>query len=189
MINTYEQVEFVSAAGLRQWLAANHDSVRGIWAVTYKKAVADKHLSYEALVREALCFGWIDGQARSVDQDRTSLLLTPRRAGSGWSRPNKIRVAELEAAGLLRPAGIAAIEAARADGSWSLLDSVESITEPDDLRAALDAVPAARANWDAFSNSAKKSGLLKLVTTKRPETRAKWVASIVDAAARGSRPG
>lgn len=189
MSNTYEQVEFVAAADLRGWLSAHHATVPGIWAVTYKKSAGERHLSYEALVREVLCFGWIDGQARGVDSERTSLLLTPRRRGSGWSRPNKIRVAELAAGGLLQPAGIAAIERAKADGSWSLLDSVEDLIEPDDLRLALDAVAAARVNWDAFPKSAKRAGLQKLVTVKRAETRAKWVASIVDAAARGSRPG
>ena len=93
----YEQVEFTSAPRLRAWLAEHHDSVRGIWAVTYKRSAGERHLTYEALVREALCYGWIDGQARGVDESRTSLLLTPRRPGSGWSRPNKIRIAELEA--------------------------------------------------------------------------------------------
>ena len=157
--------------------------------MTFKKAAGERYVSYEALVREALCFGWIDGQARGVDELRSSLLLTPRRSGSGWSRPNKIRVAELEAAGLMQPAGRAAIAAAQESGSWGLLDPVEALIEPDELRDALDANPAARAAWDAFPKSAKRLGLMKIVTAKRPETRAKWVASIVDAAARGSRPG
>ena len=123
MSSSYEQVEFTSAADCGAWLEQNHARVRGIWAVTYKKGAGERHLTYEALVREALCFGWIDGQARGIDEFRTSLLLTPRRPGSGWSRPNKIRIAELEAAGLLAPAGIAAIEAAKASGSWTLLDT------------------------------------------------------------------
>ena len=97
-------------------------------------SAGERHLSYEALVREALCFGWIDGQARGVDELRSSLLLTPRRSGSAWSRPNKIRIAELEAAGLLTPAGIAAIEAAKASGSWTLLDTVEAGIEPPEFR-------------------------------------------------------
>ncbi|HEY5848899.1 MAG TPA: YdeI/OmpD-associated family protein [Microlunatus sp.] len=184
----YEQVEFTSAPQLRAWLAEHHDSVRGIWAVTYKRSAGERHLTYEALVREALCYGWIDGQARGVDESRTSLLLTPRRPGSGWSRPNKIRIAELEAAGLLEPAGIAAIEAAKASGSWTLLDSVEAGIEPPELASALDADPAARRHWDAFPKSARRAALEWVATAKRDETRAKRVAEIVRLSAQNERP-
>ncbi len=188
MSSTYEQVEFTSATDLREWLAENHASVPGIWAVTYKKAAGEKYLSYEALVREALCFGWIDGQARGVDALRSSLLLTPRRPGSGWSRPNKIRIVELEAAGLLRPAGLAAIAAAKESGSWTLLDTVEALLEPEELRVALDAEPSARTHWDGFPRSAKRASLEWIVTAKRPETRAKRIAEIVRAASENRRP-
>ena len=184
----YEQVEFTSAAELRSWLSEHHDRVRGIWAVTYKRSAGERHLTYEALVREALCFGWIDGQARGVDESRSSLLLTPRRPGSGWSRPNKIRIAELEAAGLLEPAGIAAIDAAKASGSWTLLDSVEAGIEPPELQAALDADPAARRHWDAFPRSARRAALEWVATAKREETRVKRVAEIARLSAQNVRP-
>lgn len=184
----YEQVEFMSAPQLRAWLAEHHATVRGIWAVTYKRAAGERHLPYEALVREVLCFGWIDGQARGVDESRSSLLLTPRRPGSGWSRPNKIRIVELEAAGLLEPAGIAAIEAAKASGSWTLLDSVEAGIEPPELRAALDADPAARQHWDAFPRSARRAALEWVATAKRDETRSKRIAEIVRQSAQNLRP-
>lgn len=188
MSSSYEQVEFTSAAELRAWLEEHQADVQGIWAVTYKKGAGERHLPYEALVREALCFGWIDGQARGVDEQRSSLLLTPRRPGSGWSRPNKIRIAELEAAGLLRPAGIAAIEAAKASGSWTLLDTVEAGIEPDELKAALDADPAAREYWDAFPRSARRAALEWVATAKRDDTREKRIAAIVESSARNVRP-
>jgi uncharacterized protein YdeI (YjbR/CyaY-like superfamily) len=184
----YPQVEFTSAAELRAWLHDNHATVRGIWAVTYKKAAGERHLPYEALVREALCYGWIDGQARGVDETRSSILLTPRRPGSGWSRPNKIRIAELEAAGLLATAGIAAIEAAKAAGTWELLDSVEAGIEPDELAAALDADQQARRHWDAFPRSARRAALEWVATAKRPDTRAKRIAEIVRLSAENTRP-
>lgn len=180
----YPQVEFTSAAELRSWLAEHHDSVRGIWAVTFKKAAGERHLTYEALVREALCFGWIDGQARSVDAQRSSLLLTPRRPGSGWSRPNKIRIDELEAAGLLEPPGLAVIAAAKENGSWTLLDDVEDLIEPAELRTALDADPAARAGWNGYTRSARKAALTAIAMAKRPETKSKKIASIVELARR-----
>jgi uncharacterized protein YdeI (YjbR/CyaY-like superfamily) len=184
----YDQVEFTSAEELRSWLQAHHAIVPGIWAVTYKKAAGDRHLTYENLVREALCFGWIDGQARGVDAERSSLLLTPRRPGSGWSRPNKIRIAELEAQGLMAPAGQAAVAAAKASGTWTLLDSVEEGIEPDDLRAALDADPSARQHWDAFPRSAKRAALAWIATAKRPETRANRVSETVRSSAQNRRP-
>ena len=188
MSSSYEQVEFTSATELRRWLEQNHAAVRGIWAVTYKKGAGERHLTYEALVREALCFGWIDGQARGIDEFRTSLLLTPRRSGSGWSRPNKIRITELEAAGLLAPAGIAAIEAAKASGSWTLLDTVEAGIEPPELTAALDADPAARRHWDAFPRSARRAALEWVATAKRPETQANRIAEIARLSAQNIRP-
>ena len=184
----YEQVEFETAVELRSWLEAHHDSVAGIWAVTYKRAAGERHLSYEALVREALCFGWIDGQARRVDELRSSILLTPRRRGSGWSRPNKLRIAELEAAGLIRPAGLAAIAAAQENGSWTLLDAVEALTEPDDLRGPLDADPAARTYWDGMPRSAKRAALEWIVLAKRPETRSNRIAAVVSSVAASRRP-
>lgn len=188
MSSAYEMVEFVSAAELRHWLEENHDRVPGIWAVTYKKAAGERYLAYEALVREALCFGWIDGQARAVDELRSALLLTPRRSGSGWSRPNKIRVAELEAAGLLRPAGLAAIAAAKESGSWTLLDTVEDLIEPEELKVLLDAEPTTRANWDGFPRSARRAALEWIVTAKRPETRSNRITAVARSAAENVRP-
>ena len=96
------------------------------------------------MVRECLRVGWIDGQARGVDERRSAIRLTPRRPGSGWARTNKQRVAELTEAGLMLPRGRAVVDEARATGAWSLLDDVEALVEPADLAAALDAVPEAR---------------------------------------------
>jgi uncharacterized protein YdeI (YjbR/CyaY-like superfamily) len=188
MSDSYEQVEVKSRAEWRRWLVANHDSSPGIWLVTYKKAMGpDLYLPYEELVLEALCFGWIDGQARSVDDERTSLLLTPRKPKSGWSRPNKRRVEQLEAEGLLTDAGRRAIEVAKENGSWSALDDVENLIEPPELKAALDANPAARENWDAFPPSAKKAILTWISTAKKPETRERRVTQTVAEAAENRR--
>ena len=171
----------------RAWLVANHAVARGAWFVTWKKTTGKPRLEYAEAVEEALCVGWVDSLAKTVDGERSRLLMTPRKAGSGWSRPNKERIERLTAAGLMLPAGLAVVEAARADGSWSALDDVENLVEPDDLRAGLDADPAARANWDAFPRSARRGILDWIRLAKRPETRAKRITETVTRAARNER--
>lgn len=114
----YEQVEFASAEELRAWLAAHHTTSSGIWAVYGKKAAGQRWIPYEEVVRQALCYGWVDIRGRGLDATRTQMLLTPRRARSSWSASNRQRVADLEAAGLMTDAGRAAVEAAKAGGTW-----------------------------------------------------------------------
>lgn len=171
----------------RAWLVANHSVARGAWFVSWKKATGRPRLEYAEAVEEALCVGWVDSLARTVDGERSRLLMTPRKAGSGWSRPNKERIERLTAAGLMLSAGLAVVEAARADGSWSALDDVENLVEPDDLRAALDADPAARVHWDAFPRSAKRGILDWIRLAKRPETRARRITETVTRAASNER--
>jgi len=173
-----ERVEVASRAEWRAWLEEHHATSPGIWLVTWKKATPDKHTSYEEIVLEALCFGWVDSQAKGVDELRTSMTITPRRPNSRWTQRNRERVEELEAAGLMTPAGRAEVDAARASGAWDELRDVEALVEPEDLRASLDADPAARARWEALTASAKFQHLLRLHDTKRPETRARRIAEI-----------
>ncbi len=171
----------------RRWLAENHASSDGVWLVSWKVATGRPVIPYDEVVEEALCVGWIDSRGNRLDHERHLLLLTPRKPGSGWSRSNKRRVERLTAAGLMRPAGLAAVAAAVADGSWTALDAVEDLIEPDELAAALDAVPAARERWDGFSPSARKGILQWIATAKRPETRAKRISETVRLAAEGRR--
>jgi uncharacterized protein YdeI (YjbR/CyaY-like superfamily) len=184
----YPQVEVASREAWRAWLAAHHADASGVWLVTWKKAAdPGRYVPYDAVVEEALCFGWVDSRARGVDEARSSLLVTPRRAGSGWSRSNKERIARLLAAGLMEEAGRAAVEGARADGSWSALDDIENLVEPPDLRAALDADPAARPHWDAFPRSARRAILGWIAAAKRPETRSRRIAETARLAAENVR--
>jgi len=184
MSEAYAQVEVTSAGQLRDWLDAHHQTSPGIWLVTWKKRSApDKHVTYEEIVREALCFGWIDSKGRALDGERSQLLLTPRKPRSNWSRPNKLRVAELTAAGRMRPAGLAMVELAQQSGTWTALDDVEDLLEPEDLRSALDAQPAARRHWDAFPRSARRGILEWIGAGKRPVTREKRVRETVALAA------
>src|SRR5690606_42150010 len=134
-----------------------------------------------------LCFGWIDGPVRTFDDGTVGQWFSPRRPTSGWAATNKARIAELEAAGMLAPAGIRAIEVAKANGSWTVLDGPEAGIEPPELTAALDAVPAARAAWDGFPPSSRKMGLTAIAMARKPETKAARVARIVADAAEGRR--
>ncbi len=115
-------------------------------------------------------------------------MVLPSSPRQRWAATNKARIVELEAAGLLAPAGIRVIEAAKENGSWTLLDGPEAGIEPDEFAAALDAVPVARANWDAFPKSIKKFGLTQIAMAKRPETKTARIAKIVADAAEGKRP-
>ena len=183
---SYERVEVASVEDLRASLAEHHQDRPGVWLVTRKKG-RGPYVPRGELVRELLCWGWIDSRGQRVDDDRTSLLACLRRPGSGWSRVNKQHLLELYGAGRMRPAGHAVVERAKADGSWTKLDEVETLREPDDLRAALDALPHARRSWDAFPRSARRAALEWLSSAKRAETRARRLSAIVSEAAVGRR--
>jgi uncharacterized protein YdeI (YjbR/CyaY-like superfamily) len=170
-------------AELRGWLEDHHATSTGVWLVSWKKATGRPAVPYDDVVEEALCFGWIDSTINTIDQERAALLFTPRKKGSVWSALNKRRLETLLPSGLMTPAGLAVIERAKADGSWSALDAVERLEEPPELAAALDAVPEARANWDRFAPSARKGILWWVMSAKRPETRDRRVAEVVAKAA------
>jgi uncharacterized protein YdeI (YjbR/CyaY-like superfamily) len=172
----------------RDWLAANHDTSTGVWLVTWRSQSGRRRLPYEEAVEEALCFGWVDGTAGTVDEDRGKQYFSPRKPNSGWAATNKARVERLIAEGRMAPAGLAAIERARANGSWELLDSVERLEIPPDLAAALEALPPAAVNFAAFPASVRKQALASLVMARRPETRADRARRIAEAAARNERP-
>ena len=171
-----ERVTAADVAAWRAWLEANHERTAGVGLLSVRGRSATG-VGYEDAVRQALCFGWIDGPVRTFDDETGGQWFSPRRPGSGWAATNKARIAELEAAGLLAPAGVRALETAKANGSW-----------PPELTAALDAVPPARASWDAFPKSVKKFGLTHIAMAKRPETKAARIAKIVADAAEGKRP-
>jgi uncharacterized protein YdeI (YjbR/CyaY-like superfamily) len=173
----YPQVHAKTAAEWRRWLRDNHVKARGVWLVAYKAGTGKARLTYEESIPDALCYGWIDSVNKPLDGERTALLFTPRKAGSGWSRTNKVRIAHLIKEGRMEAAGLAKIAAAKRDGSWTLLDSVEALEVPDDLRRALGA--AGMRTFEALTPGRKKEHLRALVTAKKPETRAKRIALVV----------
>lgn len=165
----------------RRWLEKHHADSGGIWLLRYKKG-AGPQVPYDDVVEEALAFGWVDSRPRTIDEKRSALLVTPRKKGSSWSRVNKARVAKLERAGLMTPAGAAAVARARADGTWTALDEVETLAEPADLRAALDQTRSARRHWDAFPPSTRRAILEWIGNAKKPETRAARVRETAEKA-------
>jgi uncharacterized protein YdeI (YjbR/CyaY-like superfamily) len=171
----------------RAWLAEHHASVDGVWLARWTKATGGVPVSYEAIVEEALCFGWIDGLLNTLPDGRHAHLLTPRRSGSGWSRSNKDRVERLIAEGRMTEPGMAAVRSARADGSWSMQDAAVALIEPPELATALNANQAARRHWDAFPPSPRRALIWWVMSAKRPDTKARRVAVIVDEAAHGRR--
>ncbi len=187
MSDSYPRVEVRSRSDWRGWLIDHHQTSSGIWLVTHKKAAGGTHVPYNDVVEEALCFGWVDSLPRKLDETRSQLLLTPRKPTSRWSRANKERIERLVAAGQMMPAGIDAVEQAKAAGTWTALDEVENLVEPDDLRAALDSHPSARAAWDSFPPSARRGILEWILSTKRAPTRAARIAETAQLAARGER--
>jgi uncharacterized protein YdeI (YjbR/CyaY-like superfamily) len=183
-----ERFQPADRAAWRAWLAANHATAAGVWAVTYRRTSGKPVVPYDDLIEEALCFGWIDSTGGTLDAERGMLRFTPRRRGSAWARTNKVRVERLIADGAMTAAGLRAIEAAKADGSWDALNDVEALVVPDDLAAALAADDAAARGFEAMSASTKKPMLFWVSSAKRPETRARRIAEIVRYVAVGRSP-
>ncbi|MFN0094408.1 MAG: YdeI/OmpD-associated family protein [Dehalococcoidia bacterium] len=168
----------------RAWLQANQASSQGVWLVSFKEATGKPRIDYDEAVEELLCFGWVDSKPGKLDEERSLLWCAPRKARSGWSRPNKQRVERLIAAGLMQERGLAAIEAAKANGSWTLLDTVEDLLLPEDLAAALAAAGSAE-RWEAMSRSARRGVLEWITQARRPETRAARIQAAAEAAKDG----
>ncbi|TFB87489.1 hypothetical protein E3O44_10360 [Cryobacterium algoricola] len=171
----------------RAWLGENHQAATAVWLVFWRKASGRPILAYEDAVLEALAVGWIDSKPGRLDEHRTMLYFSPRKRGSAWARPNKLRIEVLRSEGRMLPAGEAVVAAAEADGSWTRLDEVENLTVPADLGSALDGIEGARAQWDAFPPSARRGILEWIVQAKTPATRAKRVDETARLAGRGER--
>ncbi len=188
-LHGYELVHLQDRGAWRRWLEQHHASAQGVWLVSWRPSTGRPRIEYAAVVEEALCFGWIDGHQKPVDDERIMNLLTPRKPGSAWASSNKRRIAKLEADGLMADAGRRRVEAAQADGSWSRYDAAEALEIPPDLIAALAANQEAARNFAEFTDAAKRTILRWLIDAKRPETRAKRIAETVELAERNERPG
>ncbi|MFJ6577007.1 YdeI family protein [Streptomyces sp. NPDC091368] len=180
-----DELIVADSAALRAWLLDNHLSSPGVWLALTRKGGSVTTLTWQQAVDEALCFGWIDGQARKRDQESSWRRLTPRRPRSIWSQRNVANVARLEAAGLMLPAGRAAVDAAKADGRWTAAYAPSSEAEvPADLRAAIAADPAAQAMFEVLTKSNRFALIHRVNAAKRAETRARKITECVAMLAR-----
>ncbi|WP_222194640.1 YdeI/OmpD-associated family protein [Modestobacter italicus] len=186
--STFETRAFATAAEFDDWLAAEHDRAPGLFLRIAKKSSGIPSLTAAEAVEVALCHGWIDGRANRVDDDWFTVRYTPRRPKSVWSQKNVTTVGRLIAEGRMRPAGLAAVEAAQADGRWDrAYAGPATITVPDDLAAALAAEPAAQEAFAGLDGGNRYAVLWRVHTAATPQTRAKRIAACVQLLAEGRR--
>lgn len=188
MIQTenFEQVSVNSAAELRQWLEQHHTQKESVWLVTWKKSVAATYVSVDEVLDELLCFGWIDGIRRKLDDTRTMQLISPRKA-EHWAQTYKDRAERLIREGRMAEPGLRAIEASKNSGLWDFMSDVDQLIIPPDLQAGLDAQPGASAFFHAINDSSKRFVLRWLKLAKTPKTRAARVAELARLSARGEK--
>lgn len=177
---------FKSAKAFEAWLKKNHATSEGLWLKIAKRGSNEPSVTYPEAVEIALCWGWIDGQKKSLDDQHYLQRFTPRRARSVWSRINVNKVQALIEAGRMQAPGQAQIEAAKADGRWArAYDSARTSTVPEDLQAALEAEPAAKTFFASINASNRYAILWRIQTAARAETRARRIAQLVEMLARG----
>ena len=177
---------FKNAKAFETWLKKHHAISDGLWLQIAKKGANEPGVTYPEAVEIALCWGWIDGQKKGLDDQHFLQRFTPRRARSIWSKINVAKVATLVEAGRMQPPGQAQIDAARADGRWDqAYDGARTATMPDDLQAALDANAAAKAFFATLNASNRYAVLWRVQTAVKPETRARRIAQLVEMLARG----
>jgi uncharacterized protein YdeI (YjbR/CyaY-like superfamily) len=180
-----EELIVTDAAALRAWMVQHHGTSTGVWLALTKKGGTVTTLTWQQAVDEGLCFGWIDGQARKRDEQTSWIRFTPRRARSSWSQRNVEHVARLEAAGLMYPAGRAAVDAAKADGRWAAAYAPPSEAQvPADLLAAIAADPAAQAMFDVLTSTNRFAMIVRVNSVKRAETRQRKIGEYVAMLAR-----
>ena len=168
------------------WLAMNHESSTGIWLAIAKKAGTATSVSYLEAVDIALCWGWIDGQKRKLDDDHSLQRFTPRRPRSNWSKTNVNNVARLTKAKRMQPSGLAEVKNAKADGRWeAAYESQAKATVPDDFAAALKNNTKAAAFFDTLNSANRYAFLYRIHTAKKPETRAQRITQFVAMLAEG----
>ncbi|WP_289063942.1 YdeI/OmpD-associated family protein [uncultured Zobellia sp.] len=172
----------------RKWLEKNHQQKNSVWLVIHKKNTANTNLSWSQAVDHALCFGWIDSTKRTIDAERYKQYFCKRKAVSNWSKINKEKVTYLTEKGLMTQAGHKSIAIAKANGSWTILDTVEALEIPADLAEELKKRKGATEFFVALSKSGKKQLLYWVISAKRKETRQKRIQEIAENAGKNQKP-
>jgi uncharacterized protein YdeI (YjbR/CyaY-like superfamily) len=180
---------FAGPESWERWLDRNHAKAPGVWLKFAKKASRKRTVAYPEALDVALCYGWIDGQTRSLDEDYYLQRFTPRRARSKWSKINREKVGRLIEEGRMQPPGLAEIERAKADGRWdAAYDSPSKIQPTPELLAALEANPKAMEAFQQLDRTNRYAILYGVQDAKRPETRARRVEKFVSMLSRGETP-
>ena len=184
----HSPVAFHDASGLGDWLAEHHGSAPELWVRIYKAGTGRSSVTWADCVVEAIRFGWIDGQRQALDAESFLQRLTPRRPKSNWSAKNCSHATTLIAEGRMTPAGLAHVEAARADGRWDkAYAGSATMTMPQAILDALDASPQAKAFYQTLDRRNLFPIYYRLHTAKKPETRAKRMAQMLAQLERGER--
>ncbi len=180
---------FASQAAWAAWLGKNHEKHAGLWLRLMKKGSGKKSVTYAEAVEEALCHGWIDGQKRSYDDASWLQKFCPRGKKSLWSKVNREKIAALEKAGRLKPAGLAVVQAAKADGRWdAAYEPVSKATVPEDFKALLAKHPKAEAFFANLKSASRYAILFRVQTAKKPETRMKKMNDFIGMLKRHEAP-
>ncbi len=172
----------------RQWLELNHDKEESVWLIFYKKKSPKYNLSWSESVDEALCFGWIDSTKRTIDGETYKQYFSKRKTKSNWSKVNKDKVILLIDQGLMQEKGYKSIEIAKENESWSLLDGVEALIIPEDLKREFENHRGAMEYFDNLSKSVKKILLYWVISAKRKETRQKRIIEVAENASENLKP-
>ena len=181
------QIEATTAAEFRAWLEHNHATASAAWLVFWKKDSGHASVDWSDAVDQALSFGWVDSKVQRLDDERYRQYFSVRKPRSGWSKINKEKIARLTSDSMMAPAGIAAVERAKSDGSWTILDGPEAGLVPDDLATALDEA-GLQETFDSLTVGARKAILTWLVLAKREATRANRIAKTIETLADGRSP-
>lgn len=187
--SNFKQIEVGSALQLRKWLTKHHSQKESVWLVTFKKHVVNKYVSVQDVLDELLCFGWIDGIRRKLDEDRTMQLISPRKT-QHWAKTYKDRFKKLEKEGRVTDAGKRAVVESKKKGLWDFMDDVDALIKPLDFVKALNEHNGAMKNFDSFGDSAKRFTLRWIKLAKTPATRAKRIKEAASLAAKSEKiPG
>jgi uncharacterized protein YdeI (YjbR/CyaY-like superfamily) len=182
-----KEIRCKNRVALRKWLEKNHQQQESIWLIIHKKNSNSGSLSYNDAVEEGLCFGWIDSKPNKLDDETYKLLYTQRKAKSVWSKVNKQKIEQLIKGGLMHPAGLAKIEAAKKNGSWNTLDAIEELQVPDDLQKALSKNKTAKKYFEAFPPGIRKQICWWVASAKQDATRKKRIDETVTLAEKNIR--
>lgn len=184
--DSFQKIEVSSRQQLREWLCQNHQQVQSVWLVTYKKSIPEKYLSTADVLDELLCFGWIDGIRRKLDDNRTMQLISPRKAHH-WAGTYKSRAARLIAEGRMQEAGLRAIAKSKEDGLWDFMEDVDKLILPADLKEVLSRYEGATEFFHSINPSSKRFVLRWIKLAKTAKVRESRLIKIATLASKGEK--